>query len=184
MNRHYFVSDSLDDMEQVETELEQAGVVTPQIHVLSKDESGVESHHLHGVTDFMKTDVIRSGLIGLAIGVVGALIVLGLAYFNQWPAAIGWTPFVFLATIIFGFCTWEGGFLGFQVSNAHFRRFEAVLDSNRHVLFVDVNPEQEPLLKQVMSRHPGIEPAGDGGAAPAWIVKGQRGLSDFAHWAP
>jgi len=184
MIRHYFVSDSLDDLEQIEKELEENGVVTPQIHVLSKDGYGVERHHLHGVSDFMKTDVMHSGLIGLGIGVLGAVLVSGIAYFNRWPESIGWMPFVFLSVVVLGFCTWEGGFLGFQVRNARFRRFEGVLENDRHVLFLDVNPDQEDLMKQVMQRHPKLEPAGDGGAAPAWIIKGQHQFDDFKRWAP
>jgi hypothetical protein len=34
--RHYFISDSLDDLEVFEEQLEAAGVATPQIHVLSQ----------------------------------------------------------------------------------------------------------------------------------------------------
>ena len=36
--RHYFISDDLDDLELFEEQLESAGVSTPQIHVLSRDE--------------------------------------------------------------------------------------------------------------------------------------------------
>ena len=38
MNRHYFISDSLDDLDRIEVELEQKGIHKPQIHVLSKDD--------------------------------------------------------------------------------------------------------------------------------------------------
>ena len=34
MLRHYFISNSLDDLEVFEEQLEAAGVSTPQIHVL------------------------------------------------------------------------------------------------------------------------------------------------------
>ena len=44
MKRHYFISDSLDDLERVEIELEQGGLIKPQIHVLSDNESEISEH--------------------------------------------------------------------------------------------------------------------------------------------
>ena len=39
MNRHYYVSDDLDELERVEEELEASGIGTEQIHVLSEQEA-------------------------------------------------------------------------------------------------------------------------------------------------
>ena len=61
MKRHYYVTDDLDDLDHVEEELERAGLVTPQLHVLSRDDAGVARHeHLHEVEAVMRTDVVRS----------------------------------------------------------------------------------------------------------------------------
>jgi|SRR5690606_1751123 len=184
MKRHYFISDSLDDLEQVELELEERGLIKPQIHVLSDNESEIVAHHLHPVTDFMKTDVINSGLWGLCIGLIGASLVVASTALMGWAETIGWAPFLFLAIVVLGFCTWEGGFLGFQEKNRRFRRFEEVIRSNHHVLFVDVDARQEPILDSVVARHPRLVPAGDGAPAPGWIISGEQQLWDFMRWAP
>jgi hypothetical protein len=184
MNRHYFVSDNIDELENVERELEAEGVLTPQIHVLSDNEAALEKHHLHAVTDFMKTDVIRAGLWGLAIGAAGAALVLVVAYFAGWASEVGWVPFVFFAIVVLGFCTWEGGFLGFQERNKRFRRFEQLLADSKHVLFIDVSNDQEELVRRIMDRHPSLVPAGDGESAPRWVVLGQHQLQEFMRWAP
>lgn len=184
MKRHYFVSDNLDDLEKVEVELEAQGIIRPQIHVLSNSEAELEAHHLHPVTDFMKTDVISSGLWGLVIGALGAALVIGTTLVMGWAEAIGWVPFVFLSVVVLGFCTWEGGFLGFQEKNRRFRRFEDVIRNNRHVLFVDVKAEQEEILHNVIARHPHLKPAGDGAPAPGWVIVGEQQLRDFMRWAP
>ena len=42
MLRRYFISNSLDDLEVLEEQLEAAGVSTPQIHVLSLNDTDVE----------------------------------------------------------------------------------------------------------------------------------------------
>ncbi len=36
MNRHYYISDNLDELERLEAELEASGIATEQIHVLSE----------------------------------------------------------------------------------------------------------------------------------------------------
>ncbi|SDG76105.1 hypothetical protein SAMN05216603_103330 [Pseudomonas benzenivorans] len=171
MNRRYYISDDLDDLETVESELEASGISTEQIHVLSEKDADVEHHHLHDVPSFMKQDVVHSGEIGALVGVVLAALVLGVAYWLGWTeSAAGWVPFVFLAIVVLGFCTWEGGFFGIQVPNAHFRSFRQKLKEGKHVFFVDIEPEQEPVLNRVIEHHPRLKVAGSGAAAPHWIV--------------
>lgn len=184
MKRHYFISDNLGDLGRVERELEAEGVLTPQIHILSNSEALLARDHLHPVTDFMKTNVVRGGLLGAVIGAIGALVVLAIALMMGWAEPVGWTPFVFLAVITLGFCTWEGGFLGFQEKNREFRRFDYALQSNQHVLFVDIEPDQEPILDRVVLRHRNLHSAGDGASAPGWVIMGQQQLKNFVRWAP
>lgn len=123
----------------------------------------------------MKTDVIRSGELGALIGIVGAALVLAVTYFAGWHGTrAGWIPFIFLAIIVLGFCTWEGGFVGIQRANTHFKRFETVLKEGKHVFFVDVMPDQEDTLEQVVKNHPGLELAGTERGTPQWIMQGQK----------
>ncbi|UTW08539.1 magnesium transporter [Pseudomonas benzenivorans] len=180
MNRHYYISEDLDDLETVESELEANGISTEQIHVLSEKDADVEHHHLHDVPSFMKQDVVHSGEIGAAIGAVLAAVVLGGAYLLGWTeSAAGWVPFIFLAIVLFGFCTWEGGFFGIQVPNAHFRHFRQKLKEGKHVFFVDVEPEQESILDRVVQHHPALVDAGTGAASPHWIVAWQQKWHQF-----
>lgn len=174
--RHYFISDDLDDLELFEEQLEAAGVATPQIHVLSLDDTDVENHHhLHDVTSLMKSDVIRSGELGAVVGVIAAAVVLVLAYLFGWTdSPAGWIPFIFLAVILVGFCTWEGGFIGIQKPNKHFERFESVLKSGKHIFFVDLEPDQESILEDLIKRHDKVEAAGVEKGTPHWIIEGQK----------
>jgi hypothetical protein len=174
--RHYFISDNLDDLELVETELESQGIDTPQIHVLSLDDSAVENHvNLHDVTSFMKSDIIRSGEMGAVVGVIGAALVLSVAYFAGWTdSVVGWIPYLFLAVVVLGFSTWEGGFIGLQRRNKHFRRFEKELADGKHIFFVDLIPEQEGVLDRVVADHPGLELAGTERGTSLWIMQGQK----------
>ena len=93
MKRHYYVCDSVADLEKVESQLREAGLEVPQLHVYSPDDKAaeVDAHEVHEVTDFTKRDVIRSGLIGVGFGAAGAAVVLGSAYTFGWAqTSLGW----------------------------------------------------------------------------------------------
>jgi len=184
MKRHYYVSEDLDDLESVEIELEKSGVDTSQIHVLSENDAYIDTHHLHGVDSFSKKDIIRSGLIGLMIGLVGAAGILFVSFYFGISESVTWAPALFLSVAFLGFCTWEGGLWGIQKPNKVFARFESELQAGKHIFFVDIAPTQEPVLARVVDAHPKLSVAGSGDASPEWVVGTQRRWNQFVHWAP
>ena len=185
MLRHYYISDDLDDLEVIEQELEGKGLTTPQIHVLSENDAEVEKHHLHAIESVLKQDVVHSTELGAVIGVVCAALVLGVAYMFEWhTTAVGWVPFIFLAVVLLGFCTWEGGLIGIQIPNYQFKRFQKLLKQGKHVFFVDVDQDQEEVLSQVVENHPRLKLAGTGEATPTWVVRGQDKFHEFMKTMP
>ncbi|MCJ8320942.1 MAG: NAD/FAD-utilizing enzyme [Colwellia sp.] len=185
MIRHYYISDDLDDLEKVEQELESQGFTEPQIHVLSEHDGDVDTHHLHEVESVLKQDVVHSTEVGAVVGIIAAASTLLIAYLMGWTAsAAGWMPFIFLAIVVLGFCTWEGGFIGIQKPNVNFERFQEVLHKGKHVLFVDVDPDQESTMAKVMNAHPKLEMAGVGEATPHWVVRGQDKFRKFMKAMP
>ncbi len=170
MKRHYYISDDLDDLQLIETQLEDAGVTTPQIHVLSEDGHGVQQHHLHEVESVLKKDVVRGTELGAVVGVIIAALVLFLAWYSGLPETYTWVPAVFLAITVLGFCTWEGGLIGIQKPHVEFRRFQEDLRQGKHILFVDADPDQESTLQRIISAHPKLQDAGEGSSTPRWVV--------------
>jgi hypothetical protein len=183
MQRHYMISDDLDDLELLEKQLEVAGIATPQIHVLSMNDADVERHaNLHEVQSLMKSDLVHSTTRGALLGIVGFVLVLAVAYFAGWTESrAGWIPFVFLAVIVLGFCTWEGGLAGIQRPNHNFARFQQALKEGRHVFFVDLEPGQEPILERVLRDHKQVEQAGSGVPLQQWLVTVQQKLGTIRH---
>lgn len=174
MKRHYYVSDDLKDLKEVEQELQQSGLTTPQIHVLSEKDAEVEKHHLHAIEAVLKQDVVRSTKFGALLGLIAAGVVIGVTYMMQWhTSVVGWIPSGFLAVALLGFCTWEGGLVGIQIPNYQFKRFQALLKQGKHVFFVDVDSNQYEILSEVIERHASLTVAGTGDATPSWVVKGQ-----------
>jgi hypothetical protein len=147
MLRHYYISDDLNDLQAVETELKSKGVSTPQIHVLSENDAEVEKHHLHAIEAVLKQDVVHSTSVGAVVGLIAAITLLVVTYLVDWhTTAAGWLPFGFLAVIVLGFCTWEGGLIGIQIPNHQFKRFQKLLKQGKHIFFVDLDAEQESII--------------------------------------
>jgi len=174
MKRHYFISDNLDDLDSIERQLEDRGVLRAQIHVLSKDDAGVETHeHLHNIESVLKFDVVHGTMLGAIIGFILAIATLAIGEYTNLTATYTWTPFLFLAVVLFGFSTWFGGYHGIQTPHKDFKRFESDLSDGRHVFFVDIDKDQKKILKEVTSSYPELKKAGTGSSTPRWVVMGQ-----------
>ncbi len=185
MKRHYFISNDLDDLDRIEDELEHSGFVTPQIHVISRDDAGVASHeHLHEVEAVMRTDVVRSMKRGALVGLIAAPIILLIAYYLGLPEKWTWVPFICLSIVVLGFCTWEGGFFGIQEPHNQFKQFERALDDGSHVLFVDCSGKQQELLDRVIQKHQNLVYAGEAKATAAWFVNAQHKFKRFVEVMP
>jgi hypothetical protein len=184
MKRHYYLTTDLDDLKLVEQELERAGVSTPQFHVLSEDDAGVEKHQLHNVEAVLKKDVVHGTELGAIIGAIAAAAILVLAWMSGLTETYTWIPVIFLSVVVLGFCTWEGGLIGIQEPHADFKRFQEQLHEGKHVLFVDIPIEQESILQQVVHNHPKLQGAGEGSSTPGWIVGAQRTWTRFTQVAP
>jgi len=86
--------------------------------------------------------------------------------------------------VVLGFCTWEGGFIGIQQPNTHFKRFQTELQQGQHVLFIDIEPKQEALLNAVIKQYPKLKSVGQGEATPAWVVRSQQLFRRFVKVMP
>ncbi len=185
MRRHFYISNNLDELENVEKELESHGISTPHIHVLSLNDGEVALHtKLHEVEAVLRTDVVHGTEIGALVGVAGSATVIAVAHFSGWAQGPTWIPFVFLSIVVLGFCTWEGGFFGIQIKNKRFARFDKELKAGKHLFFVDIEAEKEQLLSDIISHHPTLEMAGEGPSVPHWFIRMQERFKHFVKVMP
>lgn len=184
MKRHYYIGDNLEDLASAERGLEAAGISTPQIHVLSNDDAGVELTHLHEVEAVLKKDVVHGTGLGAVVGIFCGAAVLTLSWTAGLTATYTWVPAIFLAVVIVGFCTWEGGLIGIQQPHIDFRRFQDELQQGRHILFVDVQSQKIEALQRVMRQHPQLQAAGEGESTPGWVIGVQQKWTRFMQLAP
>jgi hypothetical protein len=184
MKRFFYISDDLDDLAQIESELEASGISTPQIHVLSNNDAGVDERRLHQVQAFMKKDLVHSTMIGVVLGVITAAVVVLVSHLSGIPATVGWIPVVFLAIVAMGFVIWEAGLIGAHLPNVHFRRFEDALNAGKHIIFVETDRAQEDVLRRVLGGHATLESAGIETSHTKWLIMSQRSWKRFLDWAP
>jgi len=179
--RNFFVSDDLEDLEAFERDLERSGIARSRIHLVTLDEPGAAHHkRLHEVTSLMKTDLLHSMIIGAVTGLAAAVIVLLLAHFAGWTdSAAGWIPFIFLAILVLGFFTWEGGLWGIDKPNVHFRQFEQLLKQGKHLFFVDLKHGKGGTARALLRDHPSVQAVGADRGAPEWLLTAQTRLKHF-----
>ena len=143
------------------------------------------SEKLQELIQEIQPDVVHSMERGAIIGLIAAAVVLAAAHFLGWAnSAAGWIPFIFLAIVVLGFCTWEGGLIGIQRPNVNFERFQKLLKQGHHILFVDVDPEQELAIASVMKAHPKVSASGFGESTPSWVVRAQDRFKSFMKTMP
>ncbi len=184
MHRHYFFSDDLDDLKRTQTDLLASGSSEPQLHVLSDADSELYLRHLNQVDSFSKRDIIHSGLIGAAVGcIMSAGVLMSGIYFDA-IQTVGWTPFVFVAGVVFAFCVWEGGLFGIQSKNIEFRRFSDLLKQGKHILMLDITDDQSEAMKSIVAEHPNLHYSGEGTSRPEWIIRSQNGWKSFVNFMP
>lgn len=161
MKRYYFVSDRIEDIKRAEQELLRRGVTAPSIHVLSEDDAKVEVHGMQPVSSPFKKDVIRSGERGAVVGLLGAVLIIAVAWLLGASTVAVWVPVAFLATVVLGFGAWEGGFIGIQRRNHQHEQFHAQLAAGEHVLMVDADADHEAIVPEVIAHYHTLRPAGD-----------------------
>ena len=78
MNCLYYVAPTLESTHQVSDDLHAAGLKDFFLHVVSRDESGLDREHIHSSNYLETLDIVRDGFIGAAIGGAAGLFGAGL----------------------------------------------------------------------------------------------------------
>lgn len=187
MHRYYYISDSIEDLASVERALQNRNVKDSQIHVYGPDavDSELQLKHVHSISSLSKSDLVSSSIKGLLVGLLLAGVMLVIAYSSGWyQTEAGWPPVIFLAIVLFGFCGWEGGLQGIQKPNAELSRFKNAISKGKLVFYVDIDDEQQTIVRDVVASHPGLRFAGDGSSSPSWLVHGQTQFQRFVKAMP
>lgn len=152
MRRLYYLSPTIESAEQVSDDMHAHGVTDWHFHVLSKDEAGLYSHHIHSANAFQRTDLIRFTERGLICGVgLAAIFLLPLNYIQEFT----FNTWLSLSAFCILFSTWCAGIGGISQENYKIQRFHDDIEAGNYLIMVDVPKADEEMIKRVMSiRHP------------------------------
>lgn len=183
--RHYFITDNLETTEHLNNSLTEQGLSPYQLHVLTRDEREAELRNLPLVASLFKRDVTRSLATGAAVGTLAAAFIIGTVALLGLPGpTLGWTPYVMLAVVAFGFCTWEGGLIGIEEPSATLKQFDDVLNAGHHVFFADLKPDEKVNLLNALDDmkqqgHSDIELKKLETGKPHWMIDAWNATRSF-----
>lgn len=141
MKRLYYLTDDIDRAEHIARELENNDIQDRHIHILSRDEAGLLTRHLHGASYLERLDILRRGLQGFIAGLISGLIALYVMAFafDYVLAPSGQVALVALTTLL---GSWVGGLVGFAHENHRLERFHEQVENGQHLIMIDV-PHQD-----------------------------------------
>jgi hypothetical protein len=152
----YYTAPTLDSARRISDDLQAVGVQDFFLHVISKDEAGLEQRNIPAGNYLETLDLVRDGLIGSALGfcagLIGAVLLKLFAPFGPHVPNIVYFATIAAATL---FGAWEGGLTGIASENKKLAKFHDDLEAGRCLLLIYALQEQEPaVLRTMRVRHP------------------------------
>jgi hypothetical protein len=152
----YYTAPTLDSARHISDDLHAVGVREFFLHVIAKDEAGLEQRRIPAGNYLETLDLARHGLIGSAIGLcaglVGAALLKLFAPFGPNVPNIVYFATVAAATL---FGAWEGGLTGIASENKKLAKFHDDLEAGRCLILIYALQEQEAAVVRTMRvRHP------------------------------
>ena len=159
MNCLYYLAPTLDSTHQVSDDLHAAGVKDFFLHVVSKDESGLEQQHIHSSNYLETLDIVRDGFIGAAVGFIAGLIGAGLLLFLQpFGPDVPRIVYVLIVAVATMFGAWVGGLTGIATENSKLRKFHHDIEAGKYLILIYARKEQGAAVRALMrARHPEAE---------------------------
>src|SRR5260370_15229663 len=152
----YFLTPPIASTDQVSADLHDVGVNDFYLHVICRDQAGLQRHQIPSSNYFEALDVVREGFIGAALGFLIGLAGVGLLLYTK-PFGDHVVP-TFVYAILVGAATlfgaWEGGLVGIDSENKKLAKFNDNLVAGKYLIFVYVRMHREQVvLKMMREKH-------------------------------
>lgn len=158
----YYLSPNLVSTQKISDDLHATGVNDWFIHVISRDEAGLQRQHLHSSNYLETLDFIRDGFIGAAGGFLAGLVFAFILNVTQ-PFGPDMPIWAYLAVIALVTCfgAWQGGLIGVASENKKLARFHHQIEAGNFLILIYAKKNQEEKVKAMMTqKHPGVELVG------------------------
>ena len=154
----YYLAPTLDSTHTISDDLHAVGVKDWYIHVVSKDEAGLQKDKIHSSNYLETSDALGGAVTGAIIGLVfGVLAALVLMVSSFGPNLSGFLyAIVVLAPA--GFGLWEGALLRSKYDGRKIAAFHDDIEAGKY-LFLIYTPESkgDAVRKMMQEKHPESE---------------------------
>lgn len=158
----YYLSPNLDVSKRVSDDLHNIGITDWYIHVISKDEAGLNQKHLHSSNYLETLDLARGTTAGGAIGFIISWILVALAIsLEPFGSPIDNSWYLFLVVFVTLFGIWEGGLVGIERKNKKISPFMRDIQEGKYLVLIYADKAHETAISEMMKvRHPESKLAG------------------------
>ena len=155
----YYLTPALNSAHTISDDLHAVGVDDWYIHVISKDEAGLQKHRIHSSNYIETLDIVRSGLTGafagFMAGVIGAAVLASLQTFGPNVPVAAYVGVVALA-VFFG--AWVGGLVGISTGNKKLEPFHDDIEAGKYLFLIYARKGTGETIKAMMrKKHPESE---------------------------
>lgn len=152
----YYLSPSLTSTHEIADDMKSIGVNDWFLHIHSKDDSGVKKERLHSSNYLETLDVIRDGLIGAALGFLGAIVLAALtAIVQPFGGITTWFGYLAIMFLVTCFGAWVGGLVGVSSENKKIAHFDDDVDAGKYLILIYAKKDQEDGIREMMQhKHP------------------------------
>jgi len=157
MSQLKYLTNDIDELESAEHDLEKNGVPREHIHVLANNDGELLAHNLPPFSDWSKRDILHYGIRGTIIGLLLSSAILLGCYLYGVSDPTAWIVIAFVATLVVGFCAWEGGLVGINKMNHAFEKYKDSIQKGAYLLVVDpTSNTEENKARSAVASHPDL----------------------------
>lgn len=155
----YYLAPTLESTQRISDDLHAAGIKDFFLHVISKDESGLEQQHIHSSNYLETLDIVRDGFIGAAIGALAGLVGAGLLmFFKPFGPDVPHYVYFIIVAVATMFGAWEGGLTGIATENNKLKKFHRDIEAGKYLILIYARKEQGATVRHLMrDKHPEAE---------------------------
>ena len=151
----YYLARTLESTHRIFNDVRAVGVNDSFLHVISKDEAGLQKQHIHSSNYLETLDLIRNGLIGAALGFIAGVIgVALLRYFEPFGPHVPRVVYFATVAVAILFGAWEGGLTGIATENRKLASFHDDIERGWYLILIYTPKDQELAVREMMrARH-------------------------------
>jgi hypothetical protein len=151
----YYLARTLESTHRIFNDVRAVGVNDSFLHVISKDEAGLQKQHIHSSNYLETLDLVRDGLIGAALGLIPGVIGVGLLrYFQPFGPSVPRVVYFATVAVAILFGAWEGGLTGIATESRKLARFHDDIERGWYLILIYTPKDQELAVREMMrARH-------------------------------